>query len=30
MGKEPTMQLFGGDPAELLKKREMMQSWKTN
>jgi predicted fused transcriptional regulator/phosphomethylpyrimidine kinase len=30
MGKEPIMRLFAGDPAELLKKMEMMQSWKTN
>ena len=30
VGKEPIMRLFAKDPAGLLKKMEMMQSWKTN
>jgi hydroxymethylpyrimidine/phosphomethylpyrimidine kinase len=30
IGKEPILRLFARDPAELLKKMEMMQSWKTN
>lgn len=30
IGKEPIIGLFARDPAELLKKMEMMQSWKTN
>jgi hydroxymethylpyrimidine/phosphomethylpyrimidine kinase len=29
-GMEPTIRLFARDPAELLKKMEMMQSWKIN
>ena len=29
-GKQPIMRLFARDPAELLKKMEMMQSWKIN
>ena len=30
IGKEPIIRLFARDPAELLKKMEMIQSWKTN
>ena len=30
VGKEPALRLFARDPSELLKKMEMMQSWKTN
>ena len=30
MGKEPIIWLFAKDPEELLKKMEMMQSWKIN
>jgi hydroxymethylpyrimidine kinase/phosphomethylpyrimidine kinase len=30
IGKEPIVRLFARDPVELLKKMEMMQSWKTN
>jgi hydroxymethylpyrimidine kinase / phosphomethylpyrimidine kinase / thiamine-phosphate diphosphorylase len=30
IGKEPIIRLFARDPAELLRKMEMMQSWKIN
>ena len=30
VGKEPIIRLFAKDPSELLKKMEMMQSWKIN
>jgi hydroxymethylpyrimidine kinase/phosphomethylpyrimidine kinase len=30
VGREPILRLFARDPAELLKKMEMMQPWKTN